>query len=120
MSITELLLTVLISLGIGKISEHQSPRYYDIETIDGSMYSIKIEKRTKYACPVHCRTDHYHNVIIEEDKINLTSNSYNLFGFGGEIVYINSYEVVNLEEVKINENKKHSGLKTFNVQTYLP
>ena len=52
--------------------------------------------------------------------MNLANNFYNLFGFGTDDIYINSYEVVDLEEVKTNNDKKRSGLKTFEVQTYLP
>jgi hypothetical protein len=60
MNISELLITLLITFGIGKISEYQSPRYYDLETIDGNVYNIKVEKKSKYACPLHCKADHYH------------------------------------------------------------
>ena len=120
MNISELLITVLIAFGIGKISEHQSPRYYDLETIDGNVYNIKVEKKSKYACPSYCKADHYHHVIIVEDKMNLTSDFYNLFGFDSDNVYINSYEVANLEEVNIHDDKKRSKLKTLDVQTYLP
>ena len=120
MNISELLITVLIAFGIGKISEHQSPRYYDLETIDGNVYSIIVERKSKYACPLYCKADHYHNVIIVEDKMNLTSDFYNLFGFGSDNVYINSYEVANLEEVKTNDDKKRAKLKRLDVQTYLP
>ena len=120
MNITELLLTLLITFSIGKISEYQSPRYYDLETVGGNVYNIKIEKKSKYACPLYCKADHYHHVIIVEDKMNLTSDFYNLFGFGSDNVYINSYEVANLEEVKTHDDKKRTKLKTLDVQTYLP
>ena len=120
MNISELLITILIAFGVGKISEHQSPKYYDLETIDGNVYNIKVEKKSRYACPLHCKADHYHHVIIVEDQMNLTTDFYNLFGFGSDNIYINSYEVVDLEEVKTNKDKKRSGLKTFDVQTYLP
>ena len=120
MNITELLVTVLITFTIGKISEYQSPRYYNLETINGNVYNIKVEKQSKYACPLHCKADHYHNVIIVEDEINLHTDVYNIFGFGSDNVYINSYEVIDLAEVEINNKKERSKLKRFDVQTYLP
>ena len=44
MNIAEMIMTVLITVGIGKFSEYQSPKYYELETIDGNVYNVKIEK----------------------------------------------------------------------------
>jgi len=120
MNIPEMLLTILIAFGIGKISEYQSPKYYDLETVNGNVYSVKVEKKSAYACPLHCKAEHYHNVIISEDSIESDDYFYSLLGLGSEQMYINSHEVIDLVEVNINKDKKKSELKMLNVQTYLP
>ena len=70
MNIPEMIMTILISIGIGKFSEYQSPKYYELETVDGNVYNVKVEKNHKYACPLHCKADHYHNVILTENEID--------------------------------------------------
>ena len=39
MNIPEMIMTILISIGIGKFSEYQSPKYYELETVDGNVYN---------------------------------------------------------------------------------
>ena len=120
MNIPEMLITILIAFGVGKISEYQSPKYYELETINGSVYSVKIEKKSSYACPLYCKADHYHNVMILEDTSDSDNDFYSLLGLGGDEMYINSHEIVDFVEVDLNKNKKRSELKMLNVQTYLP
>ena len=120
MNIPEMLLTILVVFGIGKISEHQSPKYYELETINGNLYAVKVEKKTTYACPLHCKAEHYHNVIVSEKKVESDDYFYSLLGLGSEQMYINSYEVVDFVEVDLNKDKKKSELKMLNIQTYLP
>ena len=84
MNIPEMIMTILISIGIGKFSEYQSPKYYELETVDGNVYNVKVEKNHKYACPLHCKADHYHNVILTENDIpcyikgDFFSTAYNI------------------------------------------
>ena len=120
MNIPEMIMTILITIGIGKFSEYQSPKYYELETVDGNVYSVKVEKKHKYACPLHCKAAHYHNVILTDDDIDYSNGSYVLMGLGSEDVYINSYEVAEYVKVDLNKGKKRTELKTLNVQTYLP
>ena len=120
MNIPEMIMTILISFGIGKFSEYQSPKYYELETVDGNVYNVKVEKNHKYACPLHCKADHYHNVILTENDIDYSNGSYVLMGLGQETVYINSYEVADYSKINTKKDKKKSEIKPFNVQTYLP
>ena len=120
MNIAEMIMTVLITVGIGKFSEYQSPKYYELETIDGNVYNVKIEKNHKYACPLRCKADHYHNVILTENDIDYSNGSYVLMGLGEETLFINSYEVADYVKINTKKNKKKSQVKPFNVQTYLP
>jgi len=120
MNIMEMIMTIIITIGIGKFSEYQSPKYYELETVDGSVYSVKVEKNHKYACPLYCKADHYHNVILTDKDIDYTNGSYVLMGLGSEDMYINSYEVAEYEQISLNKGKKRTELKPLNVQTYLP
>ena len=120
MNIPEMIMTILITIGIGKFSEYQSPKYYELETVNGNVYSVKVEKNHKYACPLHCKADHYHNVILTDDDIDYSNGSYVLMGLGSDDVYINSYGVAEYAKVDLNKGKKRTELKTLNVQTYLP
>ena len=74
MNIPEMIMTILITVGIGKFSEYQSPKYYELETVDGNVYNVKVEKNHKYACPLHCKADHYHNVILTGSKEAMSAN----------------------------------------------
>ena len=116
----ELIMTILIVFGVGKYSEFNSPKYYEIVDNNGETYNVKIEKKSKYACPLHCEVDHYHKVLIVDELLEVNSESYNIMGFGSEEVYINSYAVSNIQEISIEDDKDPSKLKKFNIQTYLP
>ena len=45
---------------------------------------------------------------------------YNIKGFESDESYLNSYAVMDVEEIKINNKKKQQELKKIDVQTYLP
>ena len=116
----ELIMTVLIAFGIGKYSEFKSPKYYDLVADNGAVYNVKIDKKTKYACPLHCGIDHYHKVLMLNEEEALEVELYNIVGYGKDEMYINSYAVSQIQEIDMNKGKEPTKLKKFNIQTYLP
>ena len=114
----ELIMTLLITFGVGKISELQSPKYYDLITEDGKIHNIMIHKKFAYACPVHCGSDHYHRTLIVDSKVQNDYIFYSLHGLGTDELSINSYSVIDIE--KIDKKRKPQKIKNVNVQTYLP
>ena len=116
----ELILTVLIALGIGKYSESQSPRYYEMITETGKIYNIKVDKKSKYACPLHCAVDHYHQVLILDDNILHNTDYYTIKKNDRDDIYVNAHNIVEVNEIATNKNNKGKKLKKINIQTYLP
>tara|TARA_B100000959_G_C14833729_1_gene563007 strand:- start:380 stop:739 length:360 start_codon:yes stop_codon:yes gene_type:complete len=114
----DLIITIILALGIGKISDINSPKHYDLITSEGKTVNILIEKHAKYACPLHCASDHYHRTIKSEDDLHEEEIFYTLYGFGSEDMHLNSYEVVDLHKVEVS--KKPQKIENINVQTYLP
>ena len=116
----ELVMTLLIVLGIGKYSESKAPSYYEIITEGGKSYNVQIDKEQKYACPLHCGADHYHRALVLDEEVEEFFDFYNIKGFDSDDSYLNSYAVIDVEEIKIDNGKKKQELKKLNVQTYLP
>ena len=115
----DIIITIIIALGIGKISDINAPKHYDLITSEGKTVNVLIEKNARYACPLHCGSDHYHKTLKREADNNIEGDIfYTLYGFGGESVYLNSYEIVDLNKADIN--KKPQKIENINVQTYLP
>ena len=114
----DLIITLILALGIGKISDIHSAKNYDLITSEGKTMNISIEKNAKYACPIHCGSDHYHKAVMSDHKINESDIFYTLYGFGSSNVYLNSYEIVDLN--KVESKKKPQKIENINVQTYLP
>ena len=114
----DLIITLILALGIGKISDIHSPKNYDLITSEGKTVNISIEKNARYACPLHCASDHYHKTIKSEDDIKDEQVFYTLYGFGESNTYLNSYEIIDLAE-SVNK-KKPQKIENINVQTYLP
>lgn len=114
----DILIPVIIAIGIGKISELQSPKYYDIITDDGKVVNIMVNKNMKHACPAHCAISHYHKTLLLENRIEYNNLFYILSGFKDEEISINSYKVVEMNEVRLS--KKPQKIENISVQTYLP
>ena len=114
----DIIITIIIALGIGKISDINAPKHYDLITSEGKTVNVLIEKNARYACPLHCGSDHYHKTIKSEGDVNGKDIFYTLYGFGSKNIHLNSYEVVDL--YKVETNKKPQKIENINVQTYLP
>ena len=114
----DLIITLILALGVSKISDIHSPKNYDLITSEGKTINISIEKNARYACPVHCASDHYHKTITSGDDIDGSEIFYTLYGLGSEDVHLNSYEVVDL--YRAASKKKPQKIENINVQTYLP
>ena len=117
----ELLMTLLIAFGIGKYSESKAPKYYEMITEEGKTYNIQVDKEQKYACPLHCGADHYHRaLLLDERDIEEFLDFYNIEGFQSDNFHLNSYAVIDVEEINLDSGKKKQELKKRDVQTYLP
>jgi len=116
----ELLMTLLIVVGIGKYSEAKAPKYYEMITEDGKTHSIQIDKAQIDVCPLHCGANHYHRALLIDKEIGLFLDFYNIEGFENEGSYLNSYAIIDFEEIKMKKRTKHQELKKIDVQTYLP
>ncbi len=113
-------MSLLIVLGIGKYSESKAPKYYEIITEEGKSHNIQIDKEQKYACPLHCGADHYHKALLLDKEVEEFLDFYTIEGFQTDNFYLNSYAVIDAEQIKMDNGKKHQELKPLDVQTYLP
>ena len=113
----ELIMTLLVVFGIGKYSELNSPKYYELITEDGKTHKIKIDKNS-YACPLSCLADHFHYaILLDEDEQSV--DVYNVERIRGDDIFLNSYAVITSEEIK-KKKSKNKKLKKLDIQTYLP
>ena len=115
----EVVMSLIIALGIGKYSEMKSPKYFDMITDHGSTFSIQIDTSNKNPCPRFCGADHYHRVLISENE-SMVDEFYTLIGYKSDDIYLNSYSVVDYQEIEFETKGKKNDLRNVNVQTYLP
>ena len=116
----ELLMTLLIVIGVGKYSESKAPKYYEIITEDGRTHNIQVDKAQKHICPLHCDATHYHRALLIDEEIEMFVDFYNIEGLENKNSFLNSYAIIDFEEIKMGKKTKHQELKKINVQTYLP
>ena len=64
---SETLLLILLSVGMGFYHDVNKPTEYALSMEDGSKTHIILQKNSKYACPLHCGVDHVHHAIVYED-----------------------------------------------------
>ena len=68
---TETLLLLLLSVGMGLYHDVNKPTEYALNMEDGSNAHVILQKNSKYACPLHCGTDHVHHAIMCENDEKL-------------------------------------------------
>ena len=66
--IIEIMLTIFMVLGIGKISENFEPKQYYAILETGKIMQIEISRFNKYACPKKCKISHFHRVYVCKDE----------------------------------------------------
>lgn len=66
--ITELIITVLMFMGVGKISETIQPKQYYAILETGKIMQVEVSKFNRYACPKNCSIAHFHRVHICKDQ----------------------------------------------------
>ena len=66
--LTELLLTVLMVMGIGRISETIQPKQYYAILETGKIMQIEVSRFNRYACPKKCSIAHFHRVHVCRDE----------------------------------------------------
>ena len=67
---TETLLLLLFSVGMGLYHDENKPIEYALNMEDGSNAHVILQKNSKYACPLHCGVDHVHHAIMYENDNN--------------------------------------------------
>ena len=77
---SETLLLILLSVGMGFYHDANKPTEYALSMEDGSKTHIILQKNSQYACPLHCGVDHVHHAIVYEnnDKINDYKSVYHI------------------------------------------
>ena len=116
----ELIMSIVFVLGIGKYSESKAPKLYQMITEDGKTHNVQVEKNQKNVCPLHCGADHYHRALLLDNDIDIFLEIYTLENFLDNDSYLNSYAIIDLEEVIVEKNRNPQELKKIDVQTYLP
>ena len=66
--ITEIILTVLMVMGIGRISETIQPKQYYAILETGKIMQIEVSRFNRYACPKKCSIAHFHRVHVCRDE----------------------------------------------------
>ena len=66
--ITELFITVLMVMGLGKVSETIQPKQYYAILESGKIMQIEVSRFNNYACPKKCRIPHFHRVHVCRDQ----------------------------------------------------
>ena len=68
---TETLLLILLSTGMGLYHDINKPTEYSLKMEDGSNTHVILQKNNKYACPLNCGVNHVHHAIMCEDDKDL-------------------------------------------------
>ena len=68
---TETLLLLLLSVGMGLYHDVNKPTEYALNMEDGSNAHVILQKNSKYACPLRCGVDHVHHAIMCENDEKL-------------------------------------------------
>jgi len=66
--ITELIITALMVMGIGNISEKIQPKQYYAVFESGKIMQVEVSLFNKYACPKRCSIAHFHRVHVCRDQ----------------------------------------------------
>ena len=66
--ITELMITVLMVLGIGRFSETIKPKQYYAILESGKIMQVEVSRFNRYACPKNCSIAHFHRVQVCRDQ----------------------------------------------------
>ena len=62
--LTEIIITVLMVMGIGRISESIQPKQYYAILETGKIMQIEVGLFNRYACPKKCSIVHFHRVHV--------------------------------------------------------
>ncbi|MAJ44264.1 MAG: hypothetical protein CMF96_05910 [Candidatus Marinimicrobia bacterium] len=110
--ITELLLTVLIVMGIGKASEAVKPKQYYAILDSNKIMQVEISRFNRYACPKRCSIPHFHRVhICKEQDVNESELIKMLVQNKKELkpISIENQKIVDFIEIETEKKKKKKG-----------
>ena len=106
----DMIFTVLLFFGIGKYSELNDPKYYEMMDANGQIHYVQITKEKNFSCPAHCSINHYHKTLIKTNDM-IETNNYFINNFGNNEMKLNSYEIVYFETIKRDKKPGKSILK---------
>ena len=109
-TISELFLTILLALGIGKVSESMQSRQYYATLESGKIIQIEIVRLNRYACPEYCSIPHFHRVHVCSKSESKSESIFQLtetFENAGQYHFMNE-PVVALLEVSDDGKRKKS------------
>ena len=66
--LTEIIITILMVMGIGRISESIQPKQYYAILETGKIMQIEVGLFNRYACPKKCGIAHFHRVHVCRDE----------------------------------------------------
>tara|TARA_Y100000588_G_C13777204_1_gene720739 strand:+ start:23 stop:409 length:387 start_codon:yes stop_codon:yes gene_type:complete len=110
--ITELILTVLMVMGIGKISETIQPKQYYAVLESGKIMQVEVSRFNRYACPKNCSIGHFHRVHVSKDhQLNHPESIQMMVEDEKKLLplSIENHKIVDFFEIKTEKNKKKKG-----------
>jgi len=110
--ITELLMTVLLVMGIGKASEAMKAKQYYAILDSGKIMQVEVSRFNRYACPKKCNISHFHRVHIHKDKElnhpeSIQMMVHNQNGFNP--ISIENQKIVDFIEIGTEKSKNKKG-----------
>ena len=122
--ITELIITVLMFMGVGKISETIQPKQYYAILESGKIMQVEVSRFNRYACPKNCSISHFHRVhICKNQHLNHPDLIQMMVQDRKELmpISIENYTIVDFFEINTNEKASKKGSKIpFKLGMQLP
>ena len=100
-----MIFAVLLFFGVGKYSEYNDPKYYEMLDVNGQTHYVQVTKDKDFSCPSHCSINHYHKALIKTENM-VETNNYFIKNFGKNKMKLNSYDIVYFESIKRNKKSR--------------
>ena len=110
--ITELLLTVLLVMGIGKASDALKPKQYYAILDSGKIMQVEVSRFNRYACPKKCSIPHFHRVhICRAEGLNQSGLIQMMVQDQKQLlpISIENQKIIDFIEIGTEKSKKKKG-----------
>ena len=110
--ITELLLTVLLVMGIGKASDALKPKQYYAILDSGKIMQVEVSRFNRYACPKKCSIPHFHRVhICRDEHLNHSGLIQMMVQDQNQLlpISIENQKIIDFIEIGTEKSKKEKG-----------